>query len=82
MRVSDIDLIVYFLRKVYPGKLEEEELVNLIDKLLLEKKNKLAKKESGFSFKRLCARSDNWFQNVALFETRQLRLVSAIEVAR
>lgn len=45
MRVSDIDQIVYFLRKVYPGKLEEENLVNLIDKLLLEKKNKLAKKE-------------------------------------
>ncbi len=46
MRVSDIDLIVYFLRKVYPGKLEEEELVNLIDKLLLEKKTKLAKRET------------------------------------
>jgi len=46
MRLSDIDLIVYYLKKVYPGKLEEEELVNLIDKLLLEKKNKLAKKET------------------------------------
>jgi hypothetical protein len=45
MRVSDIDLIVYFLRKVYPGKMEEQTLVDLIDKLLLEKKNKLAKKE-------------------------------------
>jgi len=46
MKTSDIDLIVYFLRKVYPGKMEEETLVNLIDKLLLEKKNRLAKKEA------------------------------------
>jgi len=45
MRASDIDLIIYFLRKVYPGKLEEEDLVNLIDKLVLEKKNRLLKKE-------------------------------------
>lgn len=45
MRTSDIDLIIYFLRKVYPGKMEEEQLVNLIDKLILEKKNKLSKKE-------------------------------------
>ena len=45
MRTSDIDLIIYFLRKVYPGKMEEEQLVNLIDKLTLEKKNRLSKKE-------------------------------------
>lgn len=43
MKTRDIDIILYYLRKVYVGQTEAEELFRVMD-ILDKEKQKLAKK--------------------------------------